>query len=238
MVMTEISNHAKASALLPDFNGLKARLRPILENQARFTSDHAPEFALLRWLRLERNEAAHSAIIKNLLDPQSSHAQGTLFIESFLRYCRRLDGFAMEFTGRLSKRRIYVDAEVGNALGRPDIRIVSRQPDFAIIIENKIDQHDQTSQLSRYSRILHSEYSWAGKNVALMYLTPGGSKARDPSASSIHYTRISYREDVSKWLDACAPRVEPVSVRAFVTEYVRLVEKLTKEPLTEEDEEP
>jgi hypothetical protein len=226
----------KAAVLLSDFNRLKAIVRPILENRARFSRDHAPDFALLRWLGLERNESAHSAIIKNLLDPQGTHGQGTLFVEAFLRSCRRLDGFTIAFDGRLSER-LYVDAEVGSALGRPDIRIVSRQPDFAIIIENKIDQQDQESQLSRYSEILHSEYSWAGKNVGLVYLTPGGSKARDPNASSICYSRMSYREHVSQWLEACTSRVKPVSVRGFVTEYRGLVEKLIEEPSEEDEEE-
>jgi hypothetical protein len=189
------------------FKRLKVRFRPILENQARHTRDHAPDFGLLHWLGLERAEWAHSAILKNLLDPQATHGQGTLFIESFLRHCPGLKSFGLALDEKLSRRRTYVDAEVGSALGRPDIRIVSRRPDFAVIIENKIDQEDQTSQLSLYSQILHSEYGWAGKNVALVYLTPGGKRARDPRARSVSYSRMSYREHVSQWLNACVPRV-------------------------------
>jgi hypothetical protein len=113
-------------------------------------------------LGLERVEWAHTAILKNLLDPQATHAQGTLFVESFLGYCPGLKSLGLSLDEKLSRRRIYVDSEVGSALGRPDIRIVSRRPDFTVIIENTIDQQDQTTQLSRYSEILHSEYGWAG----------------------------------------------------------------------------
>jgi hypothetical protein len=219
------------------FKRLKVRFRPILENQARHTRDHAPDFGLLHWLGLERAEWAHSAILKNLLDPQATHGQGTLFIESFLQHCPGLKSFGLALDEKLLRRRIYVDAEVGSALGRPDIRIVSHRPDFAVIIENKIDQQDQTTQLSRYSGILHSEYRWAGKNVALVYLTPGGKRARDPKATSVSYTPMSYRGHVSRWLNACLARVEPPSLRAFVSEYIRLAERLTEEPIEEFDEE-
>jgi hypothetical protein len=106
-----------------------------------------------------------------------------------------------------------------------------------VIIENKIDQEDQTSQLSLYSQILHSEYGWAGKNVALVYLTPGGKRARDPRARSVSYSRMSYREHVSQWLNACVPRVGPPSVRACVSEYINVIENLTEDLTEELDEE-
>jgi hypothetical protein len=76
-----------------------------------------------------------------------------------------------------------------------------------------------------------------GKNVALVFLTPGGKRARDPKASSGSYSPMSYREHMSQWLSTCLARVEPPSVRACVSEYIKLVEKLTEEPIEERDEE-
>ncbi|HVB86454.1 MAG TPA: PD-(D/E)XK nuclease family protein [Candidatus Dormibacteraeota bacterium] len=228
--------HNGARAVQSDFDRFITRLRPTLDDRARGARNLAPDFSLLQWLGLERAEWAHSKIIKNLLDPHGTHGQGTWFVESFVRHCRGLENFPIVLDKkRLSDRRVYVDAEVGSALGRPDIRVVSSAPDFALIIENKIDQQDQTSQLARYWEIIRSDYRRMGRNVALVYLTPGGYEARDSKAKAVPYARMSYRTHLSQWLRDAAGQIKPVSLKAFLTEYVALVAMLTEAPVEEDN---
>ena len=98
----------------------------------------------------------------------------------------------------------------------------------AIIIENKIEAGDQPKQLQRYSEILE-EQGYSDRDIHLLYLTLDGHDPSEDSAGDLDYKTISYRDDLSSWLEHCQKRAydEP-ELRESVIQYLRLVRKLTR----------
>ena len=138
-------------------------------------------------------ENSHSSIITELLNPQGSHGQGTIFLEAFLA-SQKLDiNFLLDKGASVFTEYVVTD-------GRIDILITNpyRQ---AIIIENKIYAQDQPEQLKRYNKYAHDEYG--EDKYAIIYLTLRGDKASEDSGGDVKYTCLSYAGDIVEWLENC-----------------------------------
>ena len=82
--------------------------------------------------------------------------------------------------------------------GRMDIVLLNPLLGFLCLIENKIDAYEQEHQLERYGQWMYSHRQDFPKR-ALIYLTPYGSAAG--TAGNYLYYRLSYRQDIAKWLE-------------------------------------
>src|SRR5690606_21333561 len=150
-----------------------------------------------------------------LLDTEGAHAQGSLFLRSFVE--------------RLGKCAEWIDAQKlvsvtlekrANGLRRLDIHLAFKNG--VVGIENKPWAGDQPSQLKDYARFLES--SAAGGNWLLIYVCN-----EDPSDGSIepdrlvglsgngHYYRLDF-DQLADWLDHCACFTRAPKVRLFVEE--------------------
>lgn len=139
-------------------------------------------------------EMRHSAILRELLDPQGMHGFKTKFLEAFFKQI----GLEFDPNGCRAK------TEVACSNGRMDIVISSG--DMALVIENKIYASDQEKQLERYSDWLNDQKKHNKElNTALLYLTLDGHEASN--AKNIDYQRISYRNDILQWLDKCIEEI-------------------------------
>lgn len=90
-----------------------------------------------------QRENLHSDIMRSFLDPQESHNQGSLFLDTFIEMLSS-KGFPIN-------EENYRDAEVVREEGRIDILIKDTKSMHCIIIENKINNAiDQKRQIPTY----------------------------------------------------------------------------------------
>ena len=124
-------------------------------------------------------ETTHSALVGDFLNPQGSHGQASLFLDSFLA----LIGIPEPAAGKWA---ITVEK------GRIDILLRRLNPHSVVIIENKSNGAiDQTNQLYRYwHRNIHEPYpnlngepDFIKQRFKIVYLTPSLSK--EPLGNSL-----------------------------------------------------
>ena len=220
-----------------------------LLKQARLLKDKYQELAAVTGedfnvfsiLGVQTDEVrTHSAFLSELLNPQGSHRQGTVFLKLFLELCLKgTDKGSHAFdNGKLDDFR--VGAEVSVDQGRIDVLL--EKDDACIVIENKIYAEDQPGQLNRYHQYAYGK-NIGDSRIKLVYLTLDGS---EPSEDSLRGENgrlgklkpedvlcISYKEHITRWLEACmrteeVQRISPI--REILFQYRNLLNKLTGQP--------
>jgi hypothetical protein len=170
----------------------------------------------------------HSKFISELLDPQGSHQQGTLFLDCFLNKLRIVDFETKNassnleyYTGIINKTK-----DLG---GKIDILIRSEN-NKVIKIENKIYAKEQKNQLLRYHNFQ--------KDGRLIFLTLFGNKSKDHDdllRREIKYQQISYKEEIIEWLQECIEKCATVPiVRESIIQYLNLVKKITHQNINKQ----
>lgn len=152
----------------------------------------APDYNLFRILNIRHYETkVHTPFLRHLFDPNETHMQGALFVESFLKVI-----FGDSFdTFKLS--RINVTEELPFADGRIDLLIEYFQGNQrrAIVIENKIYHTDEPNQLGRYYQYLTESLGYTGNNLHMVYLKPrAGLPGQDSIDSELLKELLNYRQ--------------------------------------------
>ena len=187
------------------------------------------------------NETLHSYMLADLLNPNSDHGQGKLFLNSFLR---KLEIFEPE-TGQW-----IITAEKG----RIDILLKRENPHSVIIIENKSNNAvDQDHQLYRYwyqeiyliknDELFAVKETYQSKDIQdkykILYLPPNDSK--EPNESSLtkpdyltditlpnkiplDYKLITFNVFISDWLKECIKnlKAENYRLKQYLEQYIEL----------------
>lgn len=143
-------------------------------------------------------ETIHSKFLAELLNPHGSHGLGPAFLKAFYKQVG---------LNELTTKNSSIKTEVECPEGKMDI-VISNEKDI-VVIENKIYAVDQSDQLKRYSEWLNKQKE---ANKKLIYLTLDGHEASN--AKDIDYQRISYRNDILKWLDKCIAEIFKNSLSA------------------------
>ena len=227
-------NTSRMSCLLKQVRLLKDKYQEL----AAVTGE---DFNVFSILGVQTDEVrTHSAFLSELLNPQGSHRQGTVFLKLFLELCLKGTDTGSRAFDNKKLDDFRVGAEVSVDQGRIDVLL--EKDDACIVIENKIYAEDQPGQLNRYHRYA------CGKNIGhdqikLVYLTLDGSK---PSEDSLRDENgrlgklkpkdvlcISYKEHITRWLEACmrteeVQRISPI--REILFQYRNLLYKLTGQP--------
>lgn len=178
-------------------------------------------FNMFRVCGVNHYEDTHSAILAELLNPQGSHGLKTKFLECFVAMMKVRD-FSCE------NARIHTQYDTGN--GRLDILIEEDAKKRALIIENKIYAGDQQEQLKRYNSFAENKYGIG--NYQMFYLTLWGDKASTQSGGGVNYTPISYKDNVSGWLEKCLEfTVRFPLVRETVIQYINHLKQLTNQDM-------
>ena len=138
------------------------------------------QFNMFKACGVNHYENTHSAIIAELLNPQGSHGQGSIFLSSFIRICCSHD-----FTFSLQGVEVHTEFPIDD--GRLDIFVKNKNGQI-IIIENKIYALDQPEQLKRYEKYAKK---YKDGDYELIYLTLYGSDASEDSGKGVKYTLIS-----------------------------------------------
>ena len=195
-------------------------------------------YNLFSILNIERYELKHSALIANLLDPKGSHGCGDAFLRAFFEIA--LKGTAYPFESSIppdSCTEYYTGPIAGDTGGRIDILVKSSQ--YGLIIENKIYAGDQDKQLTRYDN--YGKEIFGADGYLLVYLTLYGYDASKEStatksAEEVGYLRLSYAEDILRWLEQCARLAyDKPLVRESLNQYIRTIKQLTYQDMNQEN---
>ena len=187
-------------------------------------------YNLFSILNIERYELKHSALIANLLDPKGSHGCGDAFLKAFFEIALKERAYPFEDCTHLhSYTEYYTGPIAGDTGGRIDILVTSS--DYGLIIENKIYAGDQDKQLTRYDN--YGKEIFGADGYLLVYLTLYGCDASKEStatksAEEVAYLRLSYAEDILRWLKQCVRLAnnKPL-VRESLNQYIRTIKQLT-----------
>ena len=195
-------------------------------------------FNLFSILSIERYELKHSALIANLLDPKGSHGCGDAFLRAFFEIALKERTYLFEdCTLPDSYTEYYTGPIVGDTGGRIDILVKSSH--YGLIIENKIYAGDQDKQLTRYDN--YGKKTLGAGKYLLAYLTLYGYDASKEStatksAEEVGYLRLSYAEDILRWLEQCVRLADnkPL-VRESLNQYIRTIKQLTYQDMNQEN---
>lgn len=195
-------------------------------------------YNLFSILSIERYELKHSALIANLLDPEESHGCGDAFLRAFFEIALKDLAYPFEdCTLPHSYTEYYTGPIAGDTGGRIDILVKSSH--YGLIIENKIYAGDQDKQLTRYDN--YGKETFGADGYLLVYLTLYGYDASKEStatksAEEVGYLRLSYAEDILRWLEQCARLADnkPL-VRESLNQYIRTIKQLTYQDMNQEN---
>lgn len=195
-------------------------------------------YNLFSILSIERYELKHSALIANLLDPKGSHGCGDAFLRAFFEIALKERAYPFkDCTLPDSYTEYYTGPIVGDTGGRIDILVKSSS--YGLIIENKIYAGDQDKQLTRYDN--YGKETFGAGGYLLVYLTLYGYDASKEStatksAEEVGYLRLSYAEDILRWLEQCVRLADnkPL-VRESLNQYIRTIKQLTYQDMNQEN---
>ena len=197
-------------------------------------------FNLFSILSIERYELKHSALIANLLDPKGSHGCGDAFLRAFFEIALKGTAYPFESsTPPNSYTEYYTGPIAGDTGGRIDILVESKSSHYGLIIENKIYAGDQDKQLTRYDN--YGKEIFGADGYLLVYLTLYGYDASKEStatksAEEVGYLRLSYAEDILRWLEQCARLAyDKPLVRESLNQYIRTIKQLTYQDMNQEN---
>lgn len=207
-----------------------AKVHGLRTARSAYSDQFAPDFNSLNLINLD--ELTLSNMLRELLDPQGSHAQGRKFVDLFIKQ------FSLENT--FGDKKIFsVKTEQPTDTRKESNRYIdilielsgnSKEEKFAIAIENKPWAADGKDQIKDYLSHLKKRYS---SGHTLIYLA--GEEGRLPANHSIdelsriqainqkHLILICYA-DLIPWLAACRNQCYAPSVRAFLEsleQYIR-----------------
>ena len=195
-------------------------------------------YNLFSILRIEGSELKHSALIANLLDPKGSHGCGDAFLRAFFEIALKERAYPFEDCTHLhSYTEYYTGPIAGDTGGRIDILVKSSH--YGLIIENKIYAGDQDKPLTRYDN--YGKETFGADKYLLAYLTLYGYDASKEStatksAEEVGYLRLSYAEDILRWLEQCARLAyDKPLVRESLNQYIRTIKQLTYQDMNQED---
>ena len=195
-------------------------------------------YNLFSILSIERYELKHSALIANLLDPKGSHGCGDAFLRAFFEIALKERTYPFEdCTLPHSYTEYYTGPIADDTGGRIDILVKSSH--YGLIIENKIYAGDQDKQLTRYDN--YGKETFGADGYLLVYLTLYGCDASKEStatksAEEVGYLRLSYAEDILRWLEQCVRLADnkPL-VRESLNQYIRTIKQLTYQDMNQEN---
>ena len=197
-------------------------------------------YNLFSILSIERYELKHSALIANLLDPKGIHGCGDAFLRAFFEIALKGTAYPFESsTPPQSYTEHYTGPIVGDTGGRIDILVESKSSSYGLIIENKIYAGDQDKQLTRYDN--YGKETFGADGYLLVYLTLYGCDASKEStatksAEEVGYLRLSYAEDILRWLEQCAQLAyDKPLVRESLNQYIRTIKQLTYQDMNQEN---
>lgn len=159
-----------------------------------------------------------SKILAFLLNPKESHAQGTLYLDAFIKLIKRtvlIFSYSQQKIKKvpeaLTNTFVYTEQSI-NDLGRLDLLL--RNKEGIIVIENKFEAYDGNEQLERYAQWLSKQ------NVPALVLVYLNERAPSTNTFGNNFTgkdftvHITYSEIIQA-LDEANDKVTQSGVKIF-----------------------
>jgi len=213
------------------FNGFDS-LRSVL---ATFDKKESFSYNIFDVLNIGTAEViTHTPFLINLLNPNGSHGQANLFLESFIH--KFIPKEKKDYFILTDINDYHIEEEKPFQNGRIDIYIqsIDTNQKFVIIIENKLLAGDQQHQLKRYFDFLKAR-NFKDEHMMMFYLTIEGN---DPSPYSINtklmnelntkeiLKNLSYKIDIKEWLQGLMIKIESDKMKFIVQQYLKTIDKL------------
>jgi hypothetical protein len=134
-------------------------------------------------------EIRHSNFLAFILDPAESHGLGQLFLKAVLMdllkkapaELRPLSPIELDGTDLRG-------VEVRREWEHIDLLITSKEPRFAVVVENKVGSHERPNQLRTYKRTMANRYP--DIQPLYVYLTPNGDEPSEETWLPYSYLDI------------------------------------------------
>ncbi|MEQ9099974.1 MAG: PD-(D/E)XK nuclease family protein [Imperialibacter sp.] len=173
----------------------------------------------------------HTPFLCHLLNPEESHQQGSLFLDSFMTQIL----FLPYNYGKMEGFEIY--EELSTDYGRIDIFIEFKVDGsyYCVLLENKIYAGDQPQQVDRYFKYITEELEVSEQCFKLLYLTRTGNPPTDGSINSVLAAKLrgtgqlvlkGYHQHIIPWLEGCFPAILSPTVRQTMFQYIKVLEGL------------
>lgn len=161
------------------FKSVKDFLNKVEIHKRRGNNDFNP---YLEMWSVSNEVKLHSSLIYGFLNPQNTHYQGDVFLETFLK-CVELK----EWFGNTSDARVYREYE--------NIDMYITNGEKHIIVENKINAGDQDRQIERYIETIAKEQSQDSSDIVsnddMEYSEIESSESETPQEQSASYDNIA-----------------------------------------------
>lgn len=199
----------------------------IVKHQEEIKILRGENFNIFSVLKMESKEnATHSALIGELLNPKGSHLIKSLFLSHSLKTIDYKGSFDITSANLVLEKHIGGRDDNTKHGGRIDIYLYDAKGN-TISIENKIYAMDQKAQIERY--VNHN----TDKNK-VYYLTLHGDDASEHSKGHLKnnkdYSCISYKRTIINWLELCLKEaVEQPILRESIKQYILLLKKMTSQ---------
>jgi hypothetical protein len=225
----------RINTLKQEVSVFQEKLNPFWDHIQGLKEQEAPYYNIFEVLNIRHYETkVHTPFLAHLLNPQGSHEQGSLFLDSFIKDVLKLE-LSWAFA-KMTNFQINEEQAVGG-YGRIDIIIKFRINSklIAMAIENKIWAADQEQQLSRYYGYLSESLRLKDDAIKLVYLSPNGSLPSKNSLSEDELFRlrdkgvlkiISYKKDILNWLLNVSELVKSEKVRYLLLQYMQTLKTL------------
>jgi hypothetical protein len=187
---------------------------------------------VFRFLYISRREdALHTPMLAGLLDPKSSHNQGSTFLSSFLKLLacsptlptterkKLLEGIGCEWEVELERKV---------RTGRLDIFLCCRDKGILIVVENKLDAGEGQNQLYRYNEAISTRRAEFPHQI-LVLLTISGSPATSAGDALVHL--LSYKQILTLVSEHC-DKLNPGPMKDMVDAYLTVLEGIMLQPGT------
>lgn len=177
-------------------------------------------------MKMSGQEIRHSNILAWLLDPSETHGLGDRFLKSFLTEALRGEyskgGLTAVDIIQADLRNVEILREWQNI----DIFLLSRQNNFAIIIENKFSSKQHKGQLKKYIDKVKNTFkdSQPALQIKGVFLTLHHEEAEDPSYASIGYDVIC---EILPWVMAVEGSSLSKQVSVFIKHYIETIKEAT-----------
>lgn len=206
----------------------------VYEKQEKGNGERFNLFSILD--RETDEEKTHSALIAELLNPQGSHGQGSVFLKLFVELLsekREISAFwekaNIPTSNKTDKMQVYTERNVGKYRKyecRFDILLINQE--WQIVIENKFNAKQGEEQLERYSDYLKEDHA---RKKLLIYLTKTGEKYKSKElVEGTDYFCITYKNDILDWLEKCKNYCGQIPLlEQSLFQYINLIKKETNQ---------
>ena len=178
--------------------------------------ENALKFNVFSALGVTRKEVIQSRFLAYLLDPNEHHCQDSIFLDAFLT---RIGLPEIGTEEQIKRVQVTIEHPAGKSLGgkdrgRMDI-VLFCQPDWLVVIENKVDANEGEEQLPRYAEWLQEQKGYSFNR--LIFLTPTGYESVTGNAGE--YQQLSYL-GLAEAFELLQNKIKSKSVRIVLNQYI------------------